>query len=405
MNGINHKRIAGKSLHYLSEPVRKFWQPQELLEDASNFPDIFWPGENSSPDYIQKYPDWKEYIMIPCNDTLVNCHSAFDSLKIWETYPVVLNFLVHRALDAMDSGDQELAVKIAGVLSHIIGDTGQAAHVFDSMQLSLLFQGDEDIYLIHSLIENNPMVSYPDHPYTARCLGDNVDEFLWRLLQELVKLKKRSTRTIVPIMTATLKDDLDTAAQYASATVGACADLFADVLYTLTLIHLREKKGPDAMSLLQLEPERWHCDGMFNFLPQKNYIPGPTRRTPLPLHIGNGPQLGIALLPDMFPGCTGGRCAFVEYPLPPGVFQKFTFSCGLNRAADRNETAGIFEIRLDDKTVWESPALDIHSPSVSAEVNLGRAERLQLLVKDARRDTAETKFFYPCFIEPVLWRN
>lgn len=72
---------------------------------------------------------------------------------------------------------------------------------------------------------------------------------------------------------------------------------------------------------------------------------------------------------------------------------------------DRNETAGIFEIRLDDKTVWESPALDIHSPSVSAEVNLGRAERLQLLVKDARRDTAETKFFYPCFIEPVLWRN
>lgn len=41
MNGINHKRIAGKSLHYLSEPVRKFWQPQELLEDASNFPDIF----------------------------------------------------------------------------------------------------------------------------------------------------------------------------------------------------------------------------------------------------------------------------------------------------------------------------------------------------------------------------
>lgn len=233
MNGINHKRIAGKSLHYLSEPVRKFWQPQELLEDASNFPDIFWPGENSSPDYIQKYPDWKEYIMIPCNDTLVNCHSAFDSLKIWETYPVVLNFLVHRALDAMDSGDQELAVKIAGVLSHIIGDTGQAAHVFDSMQLSLLFQGDEDIYLIHSLIENNPMVSYPDHPYTARCLGDNVDEFLWRLLQELVKLKKRSTRTIVPIMTATLKDDLDTAAQYASATVGECADLFA-----LSLIHI-----------------------------------------------------------------------------------------------------------------------------------------------------------------------
>lgn len=73
-----------------------------------------------------------------------------------------------------------------------------------------------------------------------------MDEFLWRLLQELVKLKKRSTRTIVPIMTATLKDDLDTAAQYASATVGECADLFADVLYTLTLIHLREKKGPDA---------------------------------------------------------------------------------------------------------------------------------------------------------------
>ena len=60
MNGICHRWIAGKALQYLPREAHEYWQDKkEMLEDASCFPDIFWPGEKSDPVYLKKYPRWQ----------------------------------------------------------------------------------------------------------------------------------------------------------------------------------------------------------------------------------------------------------------------------------------------------------------------------------------------------------
>jgi hypothetical protein len=405
MNASDHKRIVENGLKYLPEPSVDYWMAYEdFLKDASNFPDIFWPGANSDPTYLKKYPRWKEYIHIPVGDKCVGIHPLHQPTEHWKTAPPILAYLIAKALEYMRNGTAAEAAIFAGVLSHVIGDTGQAAHVADHVQLSALFQEEEDSYLIHSFMEANPEVYYPEHTYQARCLGNSEEELRWRLLHELAKLKKRSMRTIVPIMSALLKEDPKTAARYAAGSVGKCADLFADVLNSLYQVYQNKSCGLETVSLLDLEPIAWHCDGMFNFLPQKNHIPGRKWNEPLPLDIGHGAQQGIALLPEMYPGFTGHRYAFIEYTLPKRVFQHFSCLCGLNRLADRNDTSGIFEIQLDGETAWQSSVMEANAESVEVKIELGNAEFIRLYVRDSREDAAATKFFYPCFIEPIFYR-
>ena len=145
MNGTQHRQIGKNAIDFLPEDARQYWLPQEeLLKDASCFPDIFWPGEKSDPEYLRKYPDWRDCILIPVGNHKINCHSAFDTLRMEETYPPVLEFLVASAVSAIREENHERAAKFAGVLSHIIGDTGQAAHVCDPRLLAPLFQKDGD---------------------------------------------------------------------------------------------------------------------------------------------------------------------------------------------------------------------------------------------------------------------
>ena len=206
-------------------------------------------------------------------------------------------------------------------------------------------------------------------------------------------------------MNATLAGDYKTGAEYASHTVAECTDIFADVLYTLYLLDKGEKGLSGNLNLPDLAEESWHCDGMFNFLPQKNFLPSKKWDEPLPIDIGNGPRSGIGLLPDMYPFYPGIRHAYIQYRIPRGVFHKLTFRCGLNKTSEQNDTYAIFQILLDGKTVWESPALGANAEPYYSEVPLGDAETLRLQVRDAREDASETKFFYPCFTELYLQRD
>lgn len=403
MNSICHKWISAGAVRSLSGDAGKYWSQEiELLEEASNFPDIFWPGEGALSVYLQKYPEWRDYIMIPLHSGVKNCHEAFNPLRIWETYPEILSYLIDETLESMNAEDCTRAVKFAGILSHLIGDTGQAAHIADPRIISALFQDRDDIYLIHTFIENNPLVFYPNHEYHAKSLGDSSAELKWMLLQKMAVLKRNSLRTIVPIMSNMLSGNFAFAAQYASNTIGECADLLADLLLTLFQIVHGGKNDAKIVSLCELESESCFCDGMFNYLPQINRIPGEKRGDSIPLDIGFGEQCGIALLPNLFPGFCERRVAFAQYLLPPGVFRFFRFSCGLNRRAERNETSCIFEIYLDEKLVWSSSAISVDSPCTGICIDLGNANSLRISTADGRKNSIQTKFFYPCFINPEL---
>lgn len=67
-----------------------------------------------------------------------------------------------------------------------------------------------------------------------------------------------------------------------------------------------------------------------------------------------------------------------------------------------NETSCIFEIRLDDKTVYRSQPLSDRDTSVPVRVPLGDAGKLNLYVRDVRDPNPLTCFVFPIFAEPIL---
>lgn len=403
MDYKSHKAVSAGAVRLQPQPSAQYWSEHlPLLEEASVFPDIFWPGENSSPEFLAKYPQWRDYTMIPTSQGLISCHQAFDPIRLWESYPEVLTFLVDNALSELAAGDHTRAVTFTGIISHIVGDTGQAAHCVDPRVLSTFFQAPGEVYLMHTYMENSPVAVYPPHDYAPLSLGDSAEELKWRLLHRLAQLKRSSLLTVVPIMTSLLAGDVDTASKYASKTVGECSDVLADALLSLYQINQGIKNAPRQISLTDLEYFGGYCDSMFNFLPQLNAIPGKGKDDSIPLDLGNGPEKGVALLPTLFPRFAQRRQTYADYTLPPGIFRELTFSCGLNRNAPRNETSCYFEIYLDGKLAWQSPPTGADAPNMNVAVPLGNASTLRLLAADAREDASDTKFVYPCFTSPLL---
>jgi len=406
MNGIQHSQIGRAGVDFLSGDAHLYWLGQrELLTESSNFPDLFWSGENADPEYRKKYPEWRDYIMIPVNGKKLNCHAAFDPLELWNTYPPVVHHLLTETLKSMKQDDPARAAKFAGPLSHLIGDTGQAAHIIDPRAVVPLFRKEEECYLMHTYLENIPGVHCAEHAHKPECLAADAAKLEWHFIQRLARLKRRSLLTVVPIMNALEAGKTEDAEKIASDTVGQCADLLSDLLHSLWCIHSgKTKEAPVKYALQKLEFSGFCCDGMFNYMPQIDHIPGKQKNKPLSLDLGNGPEKGIALLPWLYPGYPGIRRAFAEYLLPENGFAALEFSCGLNRSAEKNETSAIFEVLLNGKLIWESPALSVTSDPFFARIPLKTGKVLRLQVRDARNETesAPTRFFYPAFVSPVL---
>ena len=406
MNGLQHAQIGRAAVDVLPDDAFTFWNRQrELLAEASNFPDLFWPGEDADPGYRKRYPEWRDYIMIPVDGRMINCHNAFDPLNLWDSYPPVLHYLVTENLESMKRKDGARAAKFAGVLSHLIGDTGQVAHVIDPRVVVPLLCKENECYLLHTYLENIPGVHCPEHEHRPECLAADAETLEWHLIQRLAYLKRRSLQTAVPTMTALEKGDRKAASEIASKTVGWCADLLADLLYTFWCINAgMTEEAPVRYEVQNLEFSGFCCDGMFNGMPQINHIPGQKKEQSLPLILGDHPENGIALLPWLYPGYPGIRRAFVEYLLPEHGFSSLEFTCGLSRSAERNETSAVFEVFLDGVLLWKSPALSLDSEPLRARISLPAGKRLRLQVRDARSKefSAPTRFFYPVFLSPVL---
>lgn len=406
MTNEQHTQVSIFGIDCLPDEAGKYWaEYRDLFADAANFTDIFWPGDEASLAYREKYPDWRDYIMVPVDGKMVNCHSSFDPVELFRTYPPVIAFYVSRALAEMKKGNVEKAAKYAGVFSHVIGDTGQLAHAIDPRVIVPLVQRSGECYLLHTQLENIPGVHAFAHDHQVICLGRTSGQLQWGLLQRLARQKRRTLLNLLPTINACESGDLSKAQQLASLVMNDCADLFGDFLYSLwCLKNGKIAEAPRTFDLRECEYSDCCCDGMFNHLPQIDAIPGPNRHSPEILDFGNGPEKGIALLPWLYPGYEGVRRAYVEYPLPVVTFVKLKFVCGLNRAAPKNETDAIFEVWVDGVLIWHSPALSADSVPLAVELTRISGKKLRLAVRDARQaaDSAPTRFFYPFFACPEL---
>ncbi len=392
MNNQMHGRITAAGLRFLGET-------DEYMVKASNYPDVFWGLTEHDHQKDEIDPDWHKYILTPAG----NAHRVMEPLKLRETYPPLVEFWIDGALEALEKGKRREASGMLGCLSHLIGDTAQAAHLMDERVIADLFPQKNACYITHGAIERISG-EIPDIPYTPRLLGGSAPELKWRLLEELAILQQRE-KAELPVMFQAI-ENRDPAAAESSAGRSAthAAELLADVLHTVSAIAAGQTMSLTDLELRLLVPCDQFCDSYFNFRIMIDRMPGPDIYQPLPLDLGLGSAPGIAMLPYLAPMFEGIREAYAEYTIPPGIFGGFSATAGLNRGA-RNETSVVFEIWLDGEKAYASIPCDAQSASLQISVALGNASRIRLRVIDPRPDARQTKFIYPVWLNPVLRRK
>jgi len=396
-----HIQIAESAVDWLTGDCAAFWnQFRKAITKASNYPDYFAAGERKAEKNDQIDIGWREYTMIPNTDNPV-VHAMFSPLKIRETYPAVINHWTEKIIENIKFGHNEKAAKFVGTLSHIIGDTGQAAHVLDERLLKQLLPQGNKRFIIHSTIEK-VHGNIEMQRYDAKILASSIEELNWRLIEELEILKKSNTAEVIPILKAIMDGDNVAAEASASRSLTSCAKLFSNVLLTTWNIAFnKDIKLEDELKIQRFIPLCEHCDMLFNYGIMQDCIPGKTLDEAVKLNLGAGNVRGISLLTDMSQSFKEERKAFVEYSIPHNTFKYFEAEVGLNHYAV-NETKAIFKIKLDNKTVFTSESLGNDDFGVKIKIKLGDAQRIQLYVCDARPTPCDTKFFYPIFANPKL---
>lgn len=403
MNTQMHIHIAETGVNWLSGDAAAFWKPfRKTVTLASNYPDYFAAGEMSAERNCELDQDWREYTMIPGDNNEAVVHTIFKPQAIRHSYAAPLRHWILKSIEAIKTGNIESAAKFAGCLSHIIGDTGQAAHVFEDQLIKQLMPQGDKCFAIHSAIEK-VCGRIEAEQYAPRILGADIEELNWRLIEELEILRRQETCEVIPIMQAILQDDATTARASASRTASHCAELFCDLLYSLwSIASGKADVSVSEIDLRTLVPVNQYCDMLFNYEIMIDHIPGKEIDKPLPLAPGSGADAtGICLLANMAPNFRGVRETFVEYCIPTGKFNFFESEIGLNHHAV-NQTSAVFSIELDGEKVFESDALDCENPPVKIKIALGHAQLLRLSARDSRAAPCNTKFFYPVFAMPEL---
>ena len=402
MHGPMHIHITETAINWLTGDCAAFWKPlKKTAAKASNYPDYFAAGESSAEENARIDNDWREYNTVPGAEVV---HTLIKPLDLRKTYPPIINYWNAKVVENIRSGSGEKSAKFAGCLSHLVGDSGQAAHTFDERPLKKLIPHGDKRFIIHSTIEK-VMGRIEKKNYVPRNLGGSIDELNWRLLVELEILIYRNTAEVIPILTAIMNGDNKAAEASASQSLTLCAELLSDLLFSLWNIACGKNNGlENELNLCGFVPVSQYCDMLFNYGIMIDRIPGKTIDEALTLNLGGKDVHGIALLADMAPFFTEVRRAFVEYSIPASVFKYFETEIGLNRNSV-NETKAIFKIKLDGKTVFSSKPLGAQDPAVNVKIELGNAKRLQLYVRDARSAPCDTKFFYPVFANPKLTKR
>ena len=411
MDGRMHKKTAAWACRHVKDSI---WQKYvNQVSKAGTYPDAYVFGEDA-PDKTGWDPHWRELNQMLIDGKSTPIHRIYDTLRLRETYPAVLRMLAELSLKAFAEHDEELAVKGAGVMTHLVGDTIQPAHTTDNKLITMMWPQEKlgTRFMTHAFMERVLCDVDETAAYTPRTLGRDLDSFVWRLCEELEKGKQKSIAEIPVLMDAQFAGDQPAAIASAERVALACSKLDADILQTLSSLAGRD---PSAMEQkVDLTKLAWvdaEVDNLYNYMPMVDMIPGRHHEHGTLLDIGEGPTAGLCILPMMAQSYMGIRDAWVTYDVKNCGYSRFCCKLALQHFHDPendsyegrgNETSVIFEIRLDGKTVFRTQPLSDRSQPVSVDVPLNHAAELMLYARDSREPNALTRFVYPVIAEPTL---
>ena len=410
MNGYMHKQMTVWACLAAGKKNPVWLRDMEATAQASVYPDLCTAGEKD-PNSSSWDPLWKPLILIPQEDgTKQPVHSVFVTQKLRETYPTVLRYEIELAVSAFRRGEEELGRKAVGIISHVIGDTVQAAHTTDNVLINWMYAQPDKRFNIHAFIEGTMSPLPYEEEYETRVMG-SISTLVWRLVEELEIARRKSIAEIPKLMDGLLYNHPQKAQASAKRSALLGCKLIADTMASVSAIVDGVSPFEPVVDLTELIPCAWEVDSMFNYEPMVNGMPSQDIDRMTQLDVGEGPVSGIALLPMLQGGYRQVRKSFASYILPGDPYKTFRTKIGLQRFSSpadipkmsrANETKAVFEIQLDGTTVFRSVPLGDDMPPVAVIVPLAGAKVLTLYVRDAREPDPITKFFYPVFAKPEI---
>lgn len=409
MNKRSHQIIATKALEMLPQDAHDFWrQYHDLLELTSNYPDIYAAPDQLSQEVLAQDSDYLDCIMVPKHgqDEKALVHSVIYPIDVRREFGPVLSYYVINILENLQNGNIKKAVKLAGCLSHVIGDTAQPAHILDdALIMDLVPPPKDQFFAFHPTVEK--ITGSFNSNYKARLLGTDVSEIIWRFQEKLQVMVKKCMGSAVPLLQAIYKENETEAATAAGLPLRLATELFTDFL--LTAFRLHDKSIPqnetaflNKLSLMDLEPTEQLCDDLFNKQVVKNIHPIYPKMNTVPLILGGEKRRGIAMLAySMSPIYPENRKASATYLLPSGLYESFQSTIGLSELCE-NQTGAIYTVKLDEKTAYESPVINPNTAPLKISVPLAQAQTITLEARDCRSGQTPTRFFYPVWAEPRL---
>lgn len=412
MDARMHRKTSEWACRHASGELWRKYLSQ--ISDASTYPDAYVFGEDAE-DKTGWDPDWRELVLIPHQGRLTPMHRIYETVNLRQTYPEVVRYLVHLSLSAFRAGNEELAAKAAGVLTHLSGDTFQVAHTTDNrMVLQMYPFRPNERFMIHAYMEDVLCDIDPgEDGYQPRLLAADEDGLVWRIVEELEIGRVNSVAEIPIIMDALRSGDQETAVASATRSATACAKLNADIFHTINALITAAPQPEPALRLTDLVRADVASDNMFNYEAMFDYLPGQTWENSTQLDVGLGGTWGLSVLPMMAQSYRGLRDAWITYSVDGCGYSHFRCQVGIQHFhqdseipfhSRGNETSCIFELRLDGRTVYRSRPLSDQDEPETAEIPLENARELTLYVRDVRDPNPLTRFVYPVFAKPELVR-
>ncbi len=402
-----HKQMTNWACLSAGKRYPVWLEDMEGTGEASVYPDLCTAGE-SDPNSGSWDPLWRPLIMVPQSDgTKRPIHSLIHTQQLRQSYPALLRYEAGLSVSAFRQGNRELGRKAAGIISHIIGDTVQAAHTTDTILVNWMYAQPDKKYNMHGFMERVISPLPYEEEYEPRILGD-METFVWRLTEELAIALRKSIAEIPILMDGLLHHNREQAEASAKRSALLGCRLIADAMATISAITEGKPNIDRVISLTQLLPSSCEVDSIFNYEPMVDFLPGQSYDTTIPLDIGEGTTSGICLLPMMAGGYREVRKSFATFALPGSQYTSFSAKIGLQHfspgsAPFLNETPAIFEVRLDGNTVYRSGPVDSTMPPQEIIIPLGTARELSLYARDVREPDPVTKFVYPVFAEPRIF--
>lgn len=329
----------------------------------------------------------------------------------------VLRHFVGKAVGALAAKNMEDAARYMGTVCHQIEDYGSPSHTMPGdNQFTLLQQflpppAEMKDQLLHGPVESAELdVSIAG--YAPRLLGLSVEEAAWRLLHRVHDAVINARSTTVPIIQALYVQDTKTVESNQLKAASVDATVVADALHTIIALGSGDAGRVDGSTLSKMPLSGLLPIEAANlYYPQTQFFSSPywghprsgsilaegKRSTQLKLKVEEN---GTVVERVFSNGISAGMGRALTFPLPKGVFSRFTVLAGLHSELG---TEGKVEFTVQgDGKVLANAVVSGSDPALPLECDLAGVAQLQLVLKNAGGDGKKS---YAVWAEPLLLKE